>query len=318
MAEHSVPAAPRLPETAIVLGSAAAASAAMILLAANRFGATAADWPGLAAATATLFFTGLAVLAGTPRGWRWIGATVCAHLGLHPWLAEAATVNPLGALSAAFVALAVWISLGLLSEQRLQGWASAPCLGLLGLGLLAGLSVLVRPDLPVLILPLAALAVGLRQERRRLWRDLALFTLAGGAAGICGLLLRGQIFGLDSRWAPGNPADLYEFVRINAVGITAGLAALALLGKRAWRQAALLFLPLAIFASVTLGWSLQQDGTRSLYLPLLPLTAITFGVLLARALDALPALRPRDDLGKIAALILGLVFVFHLLPPNGG
>lgn len=313
MAEHSVPAAPRLPETAIIVGSAAAASAAMILLAANRFGATAADWLGLAAAAAALFFTGLAVLAGAPRGWRWVGATVCAHLGLHPWLAEAATVNPLGALSAAFVALAVWISLGLSSEQRLQGWASAPCLGLL-----AGLSVLVRPDLPVLILPLAALAVGLRQESRRLWRDLALFALAGGAAGVFGLLLRGQIFGPDTVWMPGDPDDLAEFVRINAVGITAGLAALALLGKRAWRQGALLFLPLAIFASVTLGWSLQQDGSKSLYLPLLPLTAITFGVLLARALDALPALRPRDDLGKIAALILGLVFVFHLLPPNGG
>ena len=313
MAEQRFPAAPKIPERIVVLGSAAAASVALTLLAGQRYGASLADWPGLAAAAATLFLTGLAILVGAPKGWRWVGATVCAHLGLHPWLAEAAALNPLSALSTAVAALTAWTSLEVAGEQRLQGWVG----GLL-LGFLVGLSALVRPDLPALTLPLAALALGLSKERPSLWSSLAVFAATAVAASLLGWLLRWQVFGLNSLWTSGSQAGLAQFLQINAVGITAGLAALALLGRRAWRQATLLFLPLLIFAGITLWRTPQPDGTQDFYLPLLPLTAVIFGVLLARALDERPALRPNDTLGKIAALILGLIFILHLLPLETG
>ncbi|WP_119165795.1 hypothetical protein [Algihabitans albus] len=314
-AAPKVPGTPNLPETAIVLGSAVAAATALIALAAAEFGATRADWPGLAAAAAALLFTGLAVLAGAPKGWRWVGATVCAHLGLHPWLAEEATRRPLTALAVAVVALTLWIALGVAGERRRQDWRAS-----VFLGFLVGLSALVRPDLPALTLPLAALALWLAGETLRPGSSLALFVVAAVLSTAAGLALRWLVFGLDSLWQPGTLAPLAHFLQVNAVAATAGLSALALLGKRAWRPAALLFVPLLIFAGMTL-WSaplspLRLESAQALYLPLLPLLAVAFGVLLARALDALPSIRPADDLGKTAALILGLVFILHLLALN--
>lgn len=308
------PAAPKVPETAIVLSVALAAAAALATVAITGFGATAADWPGLTAAATVILFSGLAVLAGAPRGWRWVGATVCVHLGLHPWLAAAAAQQPATVFAVAVVALALWVAFAVLGRHSLRGWTAA-----LLLGLPIGLSALLRPDLLALTLPLGALALWLAESPRPV---LAAFAATAAAASLAGLALRAQFPELGAvRGDPNAFGAFAVFLQVNAVAVTAGLSALALLGKRGGRPAALLFGPLLIFAGFTL-WgaprlegaqALNQALTQALTLPLLPLPAVAFGVLLARALDALPAIRPADDLGKTAALILGLVFVLHLL-----
>ena len=166
---------------------------------------------------------------------------------------------------------------------------------------------------------MGALALWLAESPRPV---LAAFAATAAAASLAGLALRAQFPELEAvRGHPNAVGAFAVFLQVNAVAVTAGLSALALLGKRGGRPAALLFGPLLIFAGFTL-WgaprledaqALNQALTQALTLPLLPLPAVAFGVLLARALDALPAIRPADDLGKTAALILGLVFVLHLL-----
>ena len=179
MEPRSPPAAPKVPETAIVLAVALAAAAALATVAVTGFGATAADWPGLTAAAAVILFSGLAVLAGAPRGWRWVGATVCAHLGLHPWLAAAAAQQPATVFAVAVVALALWVAFAVLGRHSLRGWTAA-----LLLGLPIGLSALLRPDLLALTLPLGALALWLAESPRPV---LAAFAATAAAASLAGL-----------------------------------------------------------------------------------------------------------------------------------
>lgn len=316
MSDRADPQPPRVPETAVVLGTAAVAAAALVAQAVWSFGAGWGDWVGLAGAAAAIVFVGAAVLAGAPRGWRWVGATVCAHLGLHPWLAYEATRHPVTALSLAVVALTAWVALGVArtaTRRRLQGWPAA-----LFFALLVGLSALVRPDLPGLTLPLGLLALWLARAGLKPGSDLLVLPALAAVAVAAGIVTRYRLFDLESLWAAGGAAPLADFVRVNAVTATAGLSALALLGKPAWRQAALLYVPMLVFAALTLWTVPQLPGAQALHLPLLPLLAIAFAVLLARALDALPAIRPRDDLGKTAALILGLVYIAHLLAVETG
>lgn len=310
------PLAPQVPETAVVVGTALVASVALAAVAVLGFGAGPDDWPGLAGAAAAIVFTGLAVLAGAPRGWRWVGATVCAHLGLHPWLAYEATRHPLTALGLAVVALTAWVALGVAGTPRTPALRRWP--GALFLALLVGLSALVRPDLIALALPLAALALWLADPELRPRPSLAVFALAAPFAVAAGMLARWQLFDLESVWLPGGPAAFFEFLRVNAVGVAAGLAALALLGMRAWRPAALLYGPVLVFAALGVWLRPSLEGAQALHLPLLPLFAVAFAVLLARALDGIPEIRPRDDLGKLAALVLGLIYVAHLLAVDTG
>lgn len=306
------PAAHDLPETAIVLAVALAAAAALAVLAITGFGATVESWLGLTAGAAAILFSGLAVLAGAPRGWRWVGATVCAHLGLHPWLAAAAAQQPAALFAVALVALTLWMAFAVLERRSLRGWKAA-----LLLGLAVGISALLRPDLLALTLPLGTLALWLAESPRPV---LLAFAATAAAAIAAGLALRWQVLGLQAVWGleavwghPNAFTALAVFLQVNAVALTAGLAALALLGKRGWRPAALLFGPLLSFAGLSFWNAPRLESAQALTLPLLPLLTVAFGVLLARALDALPAIRPADDLGKTAALILGLIFVLHLL-----
>ncbi len=311
---------PQVPEVPLVLGAALLAAGALTAQAVLRFGAGWADWPGLAAAALALLFVAAAVLAAAPRGWRWVGATVCLHLGLHPAFAVAAAGAPLAVLAAALAALGAWAALANLGADR---GARAPARrrsAALFLGLLSGFAALVRPDLLALVLPLGALALALVPAPREARRPaLGAFTVAALAAIPLGLLLRGQVLDLDFalRWPAGAPAALADFVRVNAVTLTAGLSGLALLGLRVWRTAALLYGPLPPFAGAALflapALPTPLAALHLPLLPLLPLLAVAFAVLLARALDALPTLRPADDLGRSAALLLGLVYILHLL-----